>query len=50
MTTLGAEEQVGPLNTLWVAMQSESLLLLLLLLLRHFSRVRLCATSWTAAH
>ena len=48
MTTLGAEEQVGPLNTLWVAMQSESLLLLLLL--RHFSRVRLCATSWTAAH
>ena len=26
------------------------LLLLLLLLLRHFSRVRLCATPWTAAH
>ena len=51
MTTLGAEEQVGPLNTLWVAVQLESLLLLLLLLLlRHFSRVRLCATSWTAAH
>ena len=24
--------------------------LLLLLLLRHFSRVRLCATPWTAAH
>ena len=51
MTTLGAEEQVGPLNTLWVAVQLESLLLLLpLLLLHHFSRVRLCATSWTAAH
>ena len=27
-----------------------SLLLLLLLLLSHFSRVRLCATPWTAAH
>ena len=26
------------------------LLLLLLLLLSHFSRVRLCATPWTAAH
>ena len=26
------------------------LLLLLLLLLHHFSRVRLCATPWTAAH
>ena len=27
-----------------------SLLLLLLLLLSRFSRVRLCATPWTAAH
>ena len=39
-----------PLRILWTEGRPNQSILLLLLLLNHFSRVRLCATPYTAAH
>ena len=41
------KREILPLATTWMILKP---LLLLLLLLSHFSRVRLCATPWKAAH